>query len=116
MSDANTEAPVGVFFMIMARWGVKSDRAMAYIMGISAGDLRALKADHARSLSIVARDRLRLALQIYQGIFSLFQNANNERRFIVRRQEKLDDMSILRVMMNDISRARHFVDWMSGLS
>jgi hypothetical protein len=103
---------------IFSRWSI-SDRDGAAILGEEREDfVEALRVGRASLRSRDAKDRVQLFLRLYEGVFTLFENSEAERRWINEPQPALQNESIFSLLAEgsflNLARAQAFVDSING--
>jgi hypothetical protein len=115
---ARIAAPVKTVLAIFDRWKI-DDKVGASILGEYAPRfIQSLRVGGTILRSRDAQDRAGLFIRLYEGVYSLFENSENERRWIRDAQPRLEGKSVLDLLADgsflNLAKAQAFVDFLNG--
>jgi hypothetical protein len=114
----NVAAPVKAVLAILRRWTIGDDVGAQILGTDEPGYVADLRSGAAGLKTRDMRDRARLLLDIYEGVFALLKNSEAEQVWIKVPRQDLDGKSVLDLMMEgslrNLIRAQAFVDYVNG--
>jgi hypothetical protein len=110
---------VTALIRILDRWNI-DDKSAAKILGYDTPEAVVDLRSGAAGLRLRdTKDRARLFLAIYEGVFSLYKNPESEGQFVRKPLPDLGERTLLGVMtegsMANLMLAKEFVDYLNGL-
>jgi hypothetical protein len=110
---------VTALIRILDRWNI-DDKSAAKILGYDTPEVVVdLRSGVAGLRLRDTKDRARLFLTIYEGVFSLYKNPESEGQFVRKPLPDLGERTLLGVMtegsMSNLMLAKEFVDYLNGL-
>jgi hypothetical protein len=114
----NVTAPVKAVLAILRRWTIGDDVGAQILGTDEPGYVADLRSGAASLKTRDMRDRARLLLDIYEGVFALLRNSQAEQVWIKIPRQDLDGQSVLDLMiegsLRNLIRAQAFVDYVNG--
>jgi hypothetical protein len=114
----NVTAPVKAVLSILRRWTIGDDVGAQILGTDEPGYVADLRSGAASLKTRDMRDRARLLLDIYEGVFALLRNSEAEQVWIKIPRQDLDGQSVLDLMiegsLRNLIRAQAFVDYVNG--
>jgi hypothetical protein len=110
--------PVRALLAVFQRWDIP-DQLAAVMLGAADADIVTRLRSSASSLRTRDElDRMRLIINIYEGVFSLLRDPNSEKAWIRMPRSDFDGLSLLDLMtegsQRNLIRVLAFVDYVNG--
>jgi hypothetical protein len=115
---AGPSAPVKAVLAVMERWHIPDAEASAIMGSDDPGFVGRLRSGEAVLGTRDLRDRARLLLDTYEGVYSLLRNPEAERTWINLPRDDFGGQSLLELMaegsQRNLIRSLGFVDYVNG--